>query len=91
MSSRGQPASASHLGVDRFREQRSWPGLAALRLASEVFQVTVYGSWGTIRLPVPERCSLSDSEAFRQLCLSLYVLLEVKEARKLDRTIGLRN
>ena len=34
---------------------------------------------------------LPGSEAFRPLCVSLYIPLEVKETGKLDRTIGLRH
>lgn len=41
---------------------------------------------------VPEnQGTLSDSETFRLLCVSLNVPLAVKEAWKLDRTIGLRH
>lgn len=42
-------------------------------------------------LSVPERLKVpSGSEVFRQLCVSVYVPLEVKESWELDRMIGFR-
>lgn len=70
------------------------PSLTMLRgMCLRVFRLEFTSSEIQSACPsVPERpMQTSSSEAFRPFAVFLYAPLEVKEAWKLDRAIGLRN
>jgi hypothetical protein len=75
------------------REPWSWLGLAALRgMRFRVLRLDSMASGMQYTFQfLKDRCTPSGSEAFTLLCVSLYVLLVVKKAWELDRTIGLEH
>ena len=78
---------------EKYREPWSWPGLATFRGICLRFLRLVSVALGeqcTFQF-LRDCCTLSCSEAFRPIYVSLYIPLVVKEALKPERTIGLRH